>query len=825
MRPFYHHLLCALAAAVVAAPGVQAQDGSTTCPTDQAECVVEWGDYGSEIINALRNTIANDTDRPDDRVYVLERGGNYFIQDAIVYDGFDLRIVGQEAPASGNDFGPAQIQRVAGTNDAPPAQMILAGNGNEDGEGTTSGLLVRNVWLQGQTGAGATSTYEPIQIQSANSRVEFDNVVFDQNDWHHVALKNSAAGNTIVFRNNTFRNQSGTGQLYIGRGFRLEASQDTLLVENNTFFNVSSFPIQIEGQTVDYVLINHNTMVNVGLSFATGNQWKRAYITNNVFLNPFYQGEGAPIYNQDGREGPLSGFFGIEDLSAGQGLEENRRIVLANNLHYLNPRIEAIHGEFNVRTQPFWSDSTFQYTQVEPYATAAMGSPGIVFQENITDMGLTLASSPYDDDTVIQQIRDFISQSQVDGAAPTARVVWDPVAPGTPGADDPSFVNFPVPEDFSYSNSAVQSAGTDDLPLGDLNWFSDAKQTYLAGRDGFVSAIEGIAGGDVLEPRANLSAEAEAGTINDAAEVVVVEGDAAIFFENAGSAEWTFSVPADGTYGLNIETDLRGSDPRGERFLLDGVGLLNTTDAGELIFCTENQSGLANGCPYPLDTSNGFTVYELRADQLVDADNTPDVDETQALALQPGEHTLRIEPVWGYQAFGTIEVVDGSDNVVATLTPQAARTLGVVEECPDGVTFCPQGFASVALNAGGQVDIPTNFADYAQSVQIGIVYTSTSGGTGELFIDGTKATDLSFTATAEGATRSISTARYNTAGGARTVSVSSASGGVTIDYITLAVFDVGGEPVRTEELPEGLVARPVVPEPDHGRVDDPVSAR
>lgn len=810
MRPFYRSALFALAALVAGAPGALAQE-FTECPTEQAECVVDFGTFQAPILNALRNTIANDTDRPADRVYVLQRGGNYYITDPITYDGFDLRIVGEEAPTDGStDFGPALIQRVANPDAGTeaPGQMILAGTGEEDGEGSTSGLTLRNIWIQGETGTGGTSTYEPIQIFSANSDFVFDNVVFDQNEWHHIAFKSGAAGNSIAFRNNVFRNQTGAGQLYIGRGFRIEAPQDTLLVENNSFFNVSSFVFQAEGNAIDYVLFNHNTVVNNGLQLTTGNHWKRAYFTNNVFINPFYQGESAPVYNQDGREGPFSGYFGIEPLPGGQGLEANRRIVLANNLYYLNEDIRAIHDEFDVRTQPLVSDSTLSYTTVEPYATAADGQPAVVIRNNFTDVELMLASSPYDDAAVQDSIRQFIAESQVANAAPTPLVFWDPGAP-----DDPLNVNFPRPEDFSYDNDQIEQAGTDDLPLGDLNWFPAAKDDYLANREEYVSEIEAIAGGVAAEPIASAIVEAEDGTPNENAEVALVEGDASIYFENAGSAEWTFEVPADGTYGLNISTDLRNNNARGERFLLDGNNLVNDPRYGELFFCTDTH----DACLYPLDSPSGFVTYELRSDQLVDDDGSADVDESAYLDLSAGQHTLRIEPVWGYQAFGTIEVVnEATGEVVATLRPQEAETNSVVEECPEGTAFCPQGFATVVLNAGGALDVPFTVPEDGQSVLPSITYTSPSGGSGELYINGGKAADITFAATTAGQARTVDLPRFDVAPGAATFSIRSSTGGVEVDYLSLSTFDIEGEPVSTEALPEGWALGLSYPNPTAG---------
>src|SRR5690606_332016 len=73
---------------------------------------------------------------------------------------------------------------------------------------------------------------------------------------------------------------------------------------------------------------------------------------------------------------------------------------------------------------------------------------------------------------------------------PAPRWFWDP------GREEDCFVCsiWPLPENFTYDNASLQSAGTDGLPLGDLNWFPQAKATFEANRAAFVEEIEDMAG-------------------------------------------------------------------------------------------------------------------------------------------------------------------------------------------------------------------------------------------------------------------------------------------------------------------------------------------
>jgi len=66
---------------------------------------------------------------------------------------------------------------------------------------------------------------------------------------------------------------------------------------------------------------------------------------------------------------------------------------------------------------------------------------------------------------------------------------WRITPPITWNSDGTPNKNWPPSFDLSYSNVPMQSAGTDGLPLGDLNWFPSAKTTYLANRDQYIAAL------------------------------------------------------------------------------------------------------------------------------------------------------------------------------------------------------------------------------------------------------------------------------------------------------------------------------------------------
>ena len=801
MRSLYSRVLAALALGALAVPA-QAQTDFTTCPTTEAECVVEWAaeDGFTPVINALRNTIANDTDRPADRVYVLLRGGLYWNEDTIENDGFDLRIVGesaddvtpseQQALCSLDDCGPAIIQRRRRSDNTVEAVMIRSG-----GDGT-GGQHLENVWLMGQDNTGVTANYEPIVINSTNSTFVYDNVVFDRNDWHHLGFK--AGGNNIYVRNSKFRNLVGPTQRWEGRGIRLEAGADTVMFENNSFFNITSFPFQSESAPVEYFVFNHNTVINFGRSFNAGGIWKTALIANNVWTNPFYQGESADQYNGPNRVDPYTGVFTISQLPLGAGFDEDRRILLANNVWGLADEIETYFGTFDpvVRAQPLVNDTTQGWFD---------RFDGMVIDGNIEAIP-TFANAPTTP-AVYDLIKAFVEDVSIPNTpTPYALVTWDPGRPDNPLAN-----NWPLPEDFSYPDASLQTAGMDGLPVGDLNWFPAAKATYLANRDAYLQDLLDATGGLAPEPEITV-VQAESGTLGTNASLATVEGDLFLSFDASGFIEWTFSVPTEGEYGLNVRSDMRGNGERGQRIYVDGVNLRNQANYGEYFFCNENST---NGDCVATDErlpAEGPGVVQIRTEDLIDVGDTAN-DDSQALMLGAGAHTLRIEPSWGYQMFGTIEVVDASGTVVETLSPATAVASGPAEICPAEVKFCPSGFQSIRLDAGGSVTYSVNIPENS-AVQTFFTYLSESGGSGELLIDGAAVQALDFAATSDSTTAVVSGPRGQLTAGTHTFTVTSSTGGVSFDFFQVAVYPPGN--TRAEELPDGWSLDPSFPNPTAG---------
>ncbi len=745
----------------------------------QSELIVEWETTpgsGEVVVNALRDAVANDVARPADRVYVLRRGGFYWLEDPVSWEGFHLRLRGQTAaearpednvcgPAFNEDCGYAIIQRAVREDLSLTGTML-------SNSGTGSHLTARNIWFMGKADSGARTAYEQIALNASDSRFVFDHVVFDQCDWH---LLGPNGDNVDMFvTNSSFRNLWGPTQQWEGLGVRFEVGADSVVFENNTFLNIGFTPFQSEGAPMNYFLANHNTFVNIGRSFQAGNMWKEAYVTNNVFVNPFFHGEGYNDYNNPDRADPYTGFFSIGALPAQYGTNFDREIVLANNTYWRDPAFAAYYAD-TIRAQPIVSDTTMGWFNE---------FDNMVYQDNYIDLDPGLSVYPDNLEGMIGNISDLRA-----GITPARGYDW--------GIDQDCDVCsvWPLPEDFSYGNVMMQTAATDGLPLGNLNYWPAARSDYDTNRDAYVAAVEGMAEGLVITPIEIV--EGEHGVLSGDASVFVVPGFTHFFMQGNGFIEWDFDLASDGIIGLDVHTNMRSETQRGQRIKVDGVNLRNNSGFGEYYFCTAAQSG----CAVPLP-NNEWTVVEIREAGLIEG--------AAGLNLTAGMHTVRIEPSWGWQGFSGVDITDGAGTVLVSMNATDARYQGVQATCDDS-DFCPQYFKAATLNTGGMVEF--NF-DVPQDGEymLRIFYQTPSGGMeGELLVDD----ELEGGGPLEDAPGGgdIFTGQFPLTKGVHKLALRSTSGTMNVDYVQLLIMGTLGTGSERNELPEGFTLDQNYPNP------------
>ena len=745
---------------------------------------VQWEDNNQNVIvNALYDAVTGDTatdgSRLDpDRIYVLLKGGVYQNTEHIQNNGYALRIMGQ-TPDPADQYGfPPIIQLVTRADGSADSHILLA----------YGDVSMKNVYIIGSDEKGVQANYyQPIEFESNGARCVFDSVIFERSNFAITAWQ-GAKNDEIFFTNCKWYNlvERPITQQWTGRAISIWADQDSVVVENCTVDNVGFTVLQIEGGAANYIRFNHNTIINMGRGLTSAPWLREAYFGNNLLINPFFDGEGYVDYNPVGnpsRYNYFTGIFGFSSLPASYGLDAGRRIVFANTAAFLGQTFKTAWDD-TVRIQPYASattDSFFTY-----YSPSDPSHPGQMVIQDTMWLNNYPNFTKFDTSNypnMVQFIKDIRA-----GITPAPQWMQGLVVSGT----DTIWTapQWPAAQDFSYTDANLMAAGTDGLPLGDLNWFPDKHAQFEANKAADVESLQKLAGGVVNYP-VDTTIEAEAGTVGGSAEIKAAEGFAYYRFETAGDIHWTFNVPSAVTNcKLVVYTDLTGSNPRGENIYLNGTNLQNNSGYGEYHFTSP-----------PLVLSGWDSVIIIK-DSLV-AGGT-------ALDLPAGANTLEIKKSWGYQNFSGFSIYDASGNLITKQTIQEADLLSGGIPSLEGSPWAPQGYKYDSLGTSGDVSWDLNCPLDGQYL-IRVFYQNYgTDQTGNISVDGTQMGTVSLAANTDSTELSNVSDLMSLSAGTHTFKLSGSM--VNVDYIQL-LHRVVSAVKKSSNIPRGFALEQNYPNP------------
>lgn len=749
MKNTYKMLSCVLFALVLAVPlqKAVAQDADTL--------MVPWLDGNNLVVNSLYNaivgdTLADGTRANANRVYKLEQGGFYYITERIENNGFALRIVGEEGDPSDPFKNPPMIQ-LEHREDASRTDKILTAGGDVE---------LKNLIINGKTTLGDLP-YEIMRFNATGANYSIDNVIFEYAGWGIIAFY--GAGSEIYIRNSTFRNLHSTNQPWGGRGMSIWADMEKVHIENNTFFHIGGFAIQVEGGVANELWINQNTFVNVGRHPVLHGWHKNSFFTNNLIVNGWWHGEGSEGFNSirlGQEDNQFSGMFYIDELPTRYGLEIERVVVLSNNSNYTDPEFDAFYqstsgDEFPLRKQPFVNVRTQNYA--DEYEN-------IVIQNTFDGPNPGLVNSSDNFDEMVAFITAVRNQAET-----IPSYYWDP------GRDDDNLsIQWPLPENLSYTNDTHRTAGIGGFPLGDLNWFPEQKAAWEDAREQQEADIRALAG-VAPELVASGSYEAEDGTLSGDAEVTLMEDRYAVRVTGGGNPFWEFEVEEAGQYSIKVKhrTWYASSAPDRQTNIL-----INDVQAGFVTI----------GMDITEDLPWAYGVLE-------------------DVTLNAGTNKLTLGYSWGYMEYENVEILKGEE-VVTTLLGSRANLDGADLVCTG--TLCAGGDAYVDMNTGSaEVEFSvTNAGSYIVSVR-GLVLEGESASV-DVAVNGTSAGTLTFNGTSSAfVTVSLNGATLNA--GANSITFSNASGSLGIDSMNL--FEVVTTSVEFDDMPSGYALSQNYPNP------------
>lgn len=693
---------------------------------------VEWRNEDETVrFNGLFETIAADTnasgERNPNRVYQLQQGGYYYVEERIENNGWHLNIVGQEGDPSDAAKHPPMIQLIT-REDGTRTDKIFQ---------TAGDFTLKNVILNGRVTNGDLP-YEIVRFDGNDATITIDNVIWERAQWGIFA--NYGQNADIYLTNSTFRNLVSETQPWGGRGFSIWADIDTMVVENNTFVNVGGFTAQLEGGTQNFFVFNHNTIVGNGRQLVLGAQLKNAYITNNLVLNGFWQGEDmvtgeVSAERLASEDEQYAGMFAIDNLPADVGLDVSRRVAIANNNFFMESEFDTwLASEDSVRKQPLvnvFTENLFESV------------PGMVMSNNLfdeQDPGFT--TYPNNNADRIQFITDIRT-----GAADVTLHYWDPGR-----ADDNFSVMWPLPGDYTYSNSTLQSAAIGGYPLGDLNWYPSQKATWEANKEAQYDAIETLMGG-VVETTYLSNIATDNGTVGGNAEITTAPDRQIARIEASGNIVWSGVDMTAGDYDVVVSHRTWYADA-------------NTARQTDLV--------VNDGAAIPIQIG-------------VEQDGTTWSNVTvSSVTFAEGANTVALNKNWGYMEYQYVEIKEaGTENIVTTLYPGEAELVdGGSYLCQEG-GVCASGDDIIDTKDGGSVTF--NYEAEGNGTLIArLSYFLPSGDADvTMSLNGAEVSATTLTSSGDSVYTEFDFTDLNFVQGANEIVINAPAGGVWIDALDL----------------------------------------
>jgi hypothetical protein len=458
---------------------------------------------GSGAANTMDQQIMGDTLAggvlPANTVFVLQQTGSidtvYYISATVQFKG-NLVLVGKVNPKTGHP--PVIAPAIAADNSSPYTYFNPMG-------GDT--LRVEGVYIM-----GTRSDYS--SVTGIAFGAGGDSVTFIIN---HDVIENIGGSGTpniintwgqqhinIYCTNCDFRNNQDDVPQNPGIGWVDPGNYpcDTAEFINNTFFIFGGTTLGSAGY-IGYFDFEHNTVLfTTKGGIETLEQLWNAKIKNNIFFSMNSTGlDTGHVYDKTTWNANFYGPPAIIELDTLSTLksapfnisESMRNIQVTNNAYFWPKGIVDNWTALNNRTV------TTGYGQI--VSTVWLAQTGGDFVNDKTTWPLINVSNNDSTDpgfnaTMVQQASDsmamFVDTCWVQGSGANDRPYWNrqtdpPTWSLVPSGWSWATGGYPVPENLKYSNTSLQSAGSDGFALGDLNWFPAQLALWQAGK---VNAVE-----------------------------------------------------------------------------------------------------------------------------------------------------------------------------------------------------------------------------------------------------------------------------------------------------------------------------------------------
>lgn len=430
---------------------------------------------GTPIINALIKFVVADTNEAGQQrhdIYKLQRGKTYFYNQSPVFQN-PITLIADEPGTTNETKPPKIILTVDDAGEAPYEHCIT----------TFADLTVKNIAFSTTTVDGAYSWANVILLQSDGLRLVLEGCHFELSGWGML----EANVNNTVFIINKCHLRNGTvydyGDEWCPFFMEINAgTADTLIVRNTTFFNLQGTVINIETQNrIGYLEFDHNTLVNVVKGFSSAvHAHTNSKITNNIFYNVgTHSNSVAEIMTGDDKV--MDGVITADTLSSnlpGSTLpfvmdEKDRVFHLKNNAYYFTQNVKDYWAHYDTILVREWLDP-----RAETMFNDNVNYPNFIAENNVNvDPGFVNFGGT---DGMVFQLYSHRDNGTFGFWG------WDPDSALYPDVHW-AFLQWPLPEDLSYSASLTS---TDGFHVGSLQYYPSELALYEQN----ITSVENVTG-------------------------------------------------------------------------------------------------------------------------------------------------------------------------------------------------------------------------------------------------------------------------------------------------------------------------------------------
>ncbi len=414
-------------------------------------------------LGAINKFIMGDTTATGERVnpnrvYKLERGKIYFF-DATMEVYFDLKLIADDDDPD-NPTPPPILARGILPDGSSPGTLIKLMSGN----GYFKNLYFHAVRPDQQPPGWTTC----VQLRADSARYVFENCVFDA--WGGTAVRNYANWTKTYIYDCVFRNMIHPTGWFGGSCYLSNpVPTDTIVMINNTEFNCGSYLYVPNREINRYSRIEHNTVFTTHVNVFYAPYVSNVTYANNILYSVCTMAQ-RDVEIEGGWfdwDGEISGIVSIDtippDIASREGITEaDRRVWFLNNEYFWPQKVKDFWASADTLTPPVWiNDRTKAMLNDKEHWPNFKVEGNIEADPGFNDEMMTVV------DSLLKYCRLLRTGQQQD-----YRHYYDP-------DHDLFAVQWPLPEDLTYSNTALMTAGTDGLPLGDLNWYPDKKAEWV----------------------------------------------------------------------------------------------------------------------------------------------------------------------------------------------------------------------------------------------------------------------------------------------------------------------------------------------------------